>query len=188
MPRTTLVVCVLAAALLVPCVAGAAQTPTLGELALKEQARRKALKDAAGKMITPAGKIITNDDLPRGVTPPPPQAPVPAVQGAADDKAAATPEEPPKDEAWWKQRISQVREELRRNEMFADALQTRINSLTNDFAMRDDPYQRAAIAERRSKAVLELDRVKADVELNRTKIAAIEDEARRAGVPPGWLR
>ena len=32
--------------------------------------------------------------------------------------------------------------------MFAEALQTRINSLTNDFSSRDDPYQRARIARR----------------------------------------
>jgi hypothetical protein len=67
-------------------------------------------------------------------------------------------------------------------------LQTRVNSLTTDFSGRDDPYQRAKIAEERSKAILELDRVKADVESNRKKIGDIEDEARRAGVPPGWLR
>jgi len=179
MPRTALLVAALAAALLAPCVVHA-QTPTLGELALKEQARRKALK--------PAGKVLTNDDLPRGVAPRPSTPVAPAAQAAADDTAMDKPEEPPKDEAWWKQRIVQVREELRRNEMFADALQTRINSLTGDFTMRDDPYQRAQIAEQRSKAILELDRVKADVELNRKKIADIEDEARRAGVPPGWLR
>ena len=43
--------------------------------------------------------------------------------------------------------------------MFADALQTRINSLTNDFSARDDPYQRARIAEDRQKAMAEMDRV-----------------------------
>jgi hypothetical protein len=84
--------------------------------------------------------------------------------------------------------MSQAREELRRNEMFAEALQTRINSLTNDFSMRDDPYQRAKVAEERSKAILEMDRVKADIESNRKAIAGIEEDARRAGVPPGWLR
>jgi hypothetical protein len=187
MIQKTVLSAVLAAALLAPGVARAQQTPTLGELALKEQERRKALKVAAGK-------VVTNHDVPRGTVP------APAAAGSATEaKAAAKPEdtkpedpakpaEPARDEAWWKARVAQVREELRRNEMFADALQTRINSLTNDFAARDDPYQRARVAEDRSKAVLEMDRVKADLELNRKKIAEIEDEARRAGVPAGWLR
>ena len=173
---------VLAVALLAPSVARAQQTPTLGQLAIKEQERRKALKAA--------GKVVTNDDVPRGAAP---AAPAAAPEKAAGKPAEAPgeparPGEPVKDEAWWKQRVSQVREELRRNEMFADALQTRINSLANDFASRDDPYQRAEIAQERVKAIAELDRVKADLDAGRKRIADIEEEARRAGVPPGWLR
>jgi hypothetical protein len=174
---------VLGAVLLTGPSVRAQQTPTLGELALKEQARRKAIQ-ASG-----AAKVLTNQDLPRGI---PPAVPVQGAPGAPGAKPAtdpaAKPEEPPKDEAWWKQRITQEREALRRNEMFADALQTRINSLTNDFASRDDPYQRAVIAEDRAKAVLELDRVKGEIEQTQKKIADIEEEARKAGVPPGWLR
>lgn len=177
---------VLGAAILSGIPVRAQQTPTLGELALKEQARRKALKASGG------GKVLTNDDLPRGAVPVPaaPDAAVPATAAGARAEAEkpATPEEPPKDEAWWKQRMTQEREALRRNEMFAEALQTRINSLTNDFTARDDPFQRARIAEDRAKAILELDRVTAEADLTRKNMAAIEEEARRAGVPPGWLR
>jgi len=172
---------VLVALLGAPAATYAQQSPPLGEIARKEQERRKALK-------APAAKVLTNQDLPRGATPAPPPAAVDAPPQPAADKPADKPEEPPKDEAWWRQRISQVREELRRNEMFGEALQTRVNSLTSDFSGRDDPYQRAKIGEDRAKAILELERVKADVESNRKKIADIEEEARRAGVPPGWLR
>ena len=179
MPKTFLVAVALAAELLVPRVARAEQAPTLADIALKEQARREMLK-AAG------GKVLTNDDLPRGAAKPAPVAP--AAPAAASDKSADKPQEAPKDQASWKQRVDQVREELRRNEMFAEALQTRINALVADFTTRDDPYQRAQIAEQRSTAVRELDRVKADIDLNRKTIAEIEDEARRAGVPAGWLR
>jgi hypothetical protein len=184
MPTKSVLAIVLGAVLLAGPVARAQQGPTLGELALKEEERRKALK-ASG-----TGKVVTNQDLPRGVAPTPP---APDATGAAKADAGKiektdTPEEPAKDEAWWKQRMNAEREALRRNEMFADALQTRINSLTNDFASRDDPYQRARISEDRAKAVFELDRVKAEVELTRKKISDIEEEARKAGVAPGWLR
>lgn len=182
MTSRLLLTSVLGVALLAPSAARAQQTPTLGQLAIKEQERRKALKAA--------GKVVTNDDVPRGAAP---AAPAAAPEKAAGKPAEAPgeparPGEPVKDEAWWKQRVSQVREELRRNEMFADALQTRINSLANDFASRDDPYQRAEIAQERVKAIAELDRVKADLDAGRKRIADIEEEARRAGVPPGWLR
>ena len=174
---------ILGVALLVPAATSAGQNPTLGELALKEQERRKALK-ASG-----AGKVVTNGDLPRGTIPP---APAPGTAAPATTKPETekpdTPGEPPKDEAWWKARMTQEREALRRNEMFAEALQTRINSLTSDFSSRDDPYQRAQISEERVKAIQELDRLKTEVQLSKRKLADIEEEARKAGVPPGWLR
>ena len=178
MKRTRVLTCVLAAALLAPAVARAQSTPTLGELAKKEQERRKTLKAA--------GKVVTDKDVPRAApAPPPAAAAVPADKTAAP---ADKPQEPVKDEAYWRQRMATVREELRRNEMFAEALQTRINSLTADFSARDDPYQRAEIAQERAKAVAERDRVKVDIDATKKAIAEIEEEARRAGVPPGWLR
>ena len=158
----------------------AQQTPTLGQLALKEQERRKALK-ASGKVLA---------DLPKAPATPAPQA-APAIpkDPAAEEKPGdKDKKEEPKDEAWWRQRMSPAREELRRSEMFAEALQTRINSLSNDFAARDDPYQRARVAEDRQKALAEMDRVRTDVQDQKKKIADIEEEARQAGVPPGWVR
>jgi HAMP domain-containing protein len=165
-----------------------AQTPTLAELAKREEARRKA--------VTAPARIVTNDDVPKGAAPRPgapageEKAAKPDAKPAAgaDDKSAQKPDEPVKDAAWWQKRISTVRDELRRNEMFVDAMQTRINSLSADFAARDDPYQRARVGEERTRAITEMDRVKAEIEEQKKKIAEIEDEARRAGVPPGWLR
>ena len=166
-------------------------TPTLGELAKKEQERRKALKTE--------GKVLTKEDLPVATPTPVPPAGAPATQpastapakstteAAGEQKATQKPEEE-KGEAWWRQRMTQARDELRRNEMFAEALQTRINALTTDFASRDDPYQRARIGEDRGKAMAELDRVRSEIELQKKKIGEIEEEARRASVPPGWLR
>lgn len=173
-----------AGAVLVMACVGVAQTqgqsPSLAELARKEQERRKTVK-------TPA-KVITKKDLPPAAqNPPPPAAPAPAATKIDESKP---PENKPdeKDETWWKNRINQVREELRRNEMFAEALQTRINSLSSDFVNRDDPFQRAKIGEDRDKALAELSRVKAEIVNSKKHIEDIEEEARKAGVPPGWLR
>ena len=163
------------------------QTPSLGDLARKEQERRKGQKTT--------GKVYTKKDLPPSPPAPPPSAaPAPA---AATDETKAQEKKPgeeagekkdEKDETWWKNRINQVREELRRNEMFAEALQTRINSLSTDFVNRDDPFQRAKIGEDRDKAIAELARVKGEIDRGKKQIVDIEEEARKAGVPPGWLR
>ena len=161
--------------LLACAVTAVAQTPTLGEIAQKEQERRKAAKQPA--------KVYTNDDLKNGGLPsaPPPadarsatdaahgspteSAPAPDAQkdgkaapaGAAKKEADATDA---KDETAWRGRISEARDDLRRNEVFAEALQSRINALTTDFAARDNPIQRSQIADERQKALAELDRVK----------------------------
>jgi hypothetical protein len=190
MTRRLLLVPALVVALLAPAIAYAQATPTLGELARKEEERRKALKAASTV-------VLTDRDVPRATTPPAPAAPAgdapgekpaEAPGGKPAEPAGEKAQEPVKDEAWWKERITRAREELRRNEMFADALQTRINAFATDFASQDDPYRRAEIAQQRATAIAELDRVKVDLDANRKAMAAIEEEARRASVPPGWLR
>jgi hypothetical protein len=158
--------------------------PSLVELARKELERRKRVKVPS--------RVFTDKEV-RAMLPKPP-APVAEVPPAVPIPPAAAPEGPAKtpeetrDEAWWRARVSTVREEIRRNEMFAEALQSRINALATDVANRDDPFQRLKIADDRQKALMELERVQADSERLKKQLADIEEEARQAGVPPGWLR
>ena len=93
-----------------------------------------------------------------------------------------------KDQKYWAGRMKALQEEQQRDKLFAESLQSRINGLTAEFVNRDDPYQRAKVAKDRDDATKELDRVKKAI-VDRTKaIADLEEEARRAGVPAGWLR
>jgi hypothetical protein len=180
--------------LAVPAASALAQTPSLGEVARKEAERRKALP--------PSGKVYTNKDLPPSAQKPAPSSgagtettiPLDPVAAATGDKPAdakaeadAKPGEE-KNQAWWAGRISAAREAVRRNEMFAEALQTRINSLNRDFTSRDNPAQRSEIGRDRAEALSELARVKQDVVKGKQAIADIEEEARKASVPAGWLR
>jgi hypothetical protein len=172
------------------------QTPPLAEVAKKEAERRKGIKETQ--------KVITTKDLPESArkpkTPPATEMGAPATAagqpaaaggGEAESQkpaAAAADSSTAKNEGYWRTRITQAREAVRRSEMFAEALQSRINALTTDFVNRDNPIQRAQIGEERQKALEELARVKSDIEQNRKLVDDIEEEARKAGVPPGWLR
>ena len=157
---------------------------SLGDLARKEAERRKT--------SPPAAKTYTNEDLKRL----PPITPVSQTEPTKVEDAAkpvpakgeAKDGEPAKDDKYWRGRINAAKEEVRRNEAFRDALQSRINGLSADFTARDDPFQRAKIADDRQKAVAELARVTSEIEKATKSIGDIEEEARRAGVPPGWLR
>lgn len=179
-----------AALALVVCVpvAAAYAQPSLAELAKKEQERRKAVKTE--------GKVYSNKDLPVSAAPAsttaaplPPPTPTPAEAKPAESPKAESPKiDEQKTEAWWRTRMAQAREALRRAEIFAEALQTRINGLSNDASNRDDPYQRVKIGEDRQKAVAELARVTAEAAQAKKEIADIEEEARQGGLPPGWIR
>jgi len=167
---------------------------SLAEVARAEKARRQALKTT--------GKRYTNADLARYVARErasiPPAAPA-ALRGEPEPlgdeptpPAATQPPpadaEPVKDEAWWRARITEARARLERSRLFLEALQSRVNALTNDFYARDDPAQRAVIEQERNRALAETERVGQDVEEQGRAIAEIEEAARQAGVPPGWLR
>ncbi len=174
--------------------AGQGQTPasqTLVDVAKAEEARRKSVRKPA--------KVYTNSDLKGDHTsavPPPPATAAPPVEPAAGDATPAinvpggtAPAAPPvRDQAYWSGRISAARTALERSRLFADALQSRINALATDFVNRDDPAQRAKIEGDRKTALAELDRVTKAMDAQQKEIAAIEDDARRAGVPSGWLR
>ena len=178
--------------------AAAAPAQSLADVARQEQERRKNVKEPS--------KVYTNEDLNKyPANPPPPDQKTaqdkPAANStgaakpdaakpaaAAGEKPAPAPDAPVRDEQYWRGRITSARDALARSETFRDALQSRINVLTTDFVNRDDPAQRAAIAFDRQKSLAELDRVQADIQSQTKQIADIEEEARRAGVPPGWLR
>ena len=177
--------------------AGAASAQSLADVARQEEARRKT--------ITTSGKVYTNDALrpapaSTGAIPAPPPAPsVPAAEPRAPSADApdadtptlidpAEPDGAPRTEADWRTRVTDAREALARAQIFADALQSRINVLAADFVNRDDPAQRDVVAAERQKALAELDRVKQEIQEQEEAIIAIQEEARRAGVPAGWVR
>jgi hypothetical protein len=176
----------------------------LADVAKQEESRRQNVKQEAKKDTGREGsKVFTNKDL-RGApasstaeaskaSGPPAQSasakPAPstaaASEPAADGKAAKGEV---KDEAYWRKRAQSLRDQLERDRTLADALQSRVNGLTADFTGRDDPAQRAKIGADRQKALVELDRMQAAVSAGTKAIADLDEEARRAGVPPGWLR
>ena len=173
--------------------AAASPAQSLADVARKEEARRKNVPES--------GKVYTNKDLkpvPQAAPPAAPEVkadqpkadekPVAQTDEPADDKAAPAKPEPAKDQAYWSGRLKALREQLARDETYMAAMQSRINGLTTDFINRDDPVQKRALEQDRIKAIAELDRLKQAVPNDKKAIDNLLEEARRAGVPPGWLR
>ena len=171
---------------------------TLAEVARQEEARRKAV-EAKGQ-----AKVYTNKDLRGGESPKAAPAPAaPAASGgepAAGQAEGASPTTPApaaeagqgasqqQDEKYWRSKIAEARNQLAQAQVLVPALESRVNALMTDFVNRDDPVQRQQIAQDRQKALDELDRQKKEVERLTKEISKIQEEARKAGVPAGWLR
>jgi hypothetical protein len=170
---------------------------SLADVARKEGERRKEVKEPP--------KIFTNDDLPgRG---PASSASSPAAPAASDakDKPAADAKDgkaadaktdaksddkavPVKDQKFWSDGHKALVDKLERDKLLADAMQTRVSALSTDFVNRDDPAQRNVIAQDRQKALDELAALKKGIADDTKAVADFEEDARKAGVPAGWLR
>ena len=182
---------------------GSASAQSLADVAQKESERRQS---------TATGKSYSNRDLkptpqatPDAADQAAPVAPAPtdAVDaasspekaGAATDSASDSKSEAAdgktsdvKDEAYWSKRMAELRDRLDRDQTFMQALQSRVDALTSDFVNRDDPAQRGQIAGDRQKTLAELERLRKAIDADKRSIPDLEEEARRSGVPAGWLR
>ena len=187
-------------ALLVAASMTAAASPlwaqSLADLSKSEEERRKT--------ITAPAKVYTKDDLKA--------SPMPAADDAAADPAAAPaaggdaakgaaagsdkgakpadvkPADGAKDQAYWAGKAKDLHAQLDRDRSYADALQSRINALNTDFANRSDPAQRALVEQDRDKALAEAERLSQAIVNDQKALSDLDEEARQAGVPPGWLR
>jgi hypothetical protein len=181
---------VLVAILLSVGIAAPLAAQTLADVARQEQERRKAIKKPA--------KVLTNQDLraATGTAPPATTETTPATgttPPAADGQKPAAdaekkPEEPAKDQAYWSGRWKDLQTQISRNETFAVALQSRINALANEYTNQGDGVRQQAIAVDRQKTIDELNRVTKQIADDKKAIATLQEDARRAGVPAGWLR
>ena len=171
------------------------QAQALGDVARKEEVRRKDIKAPA--------KVYTNKDLGPPGPEPSTASSSPAAPAEAGKDAAKAPDDgdkgkekgkdkdkdtPQKDQAYWSGRRKELQTKLDSDQTLTEAVQSRINALTADFSSRADPVQRAGIERDRLKAIGELDRLRKSVQEGKKALTDLDDDARKAGVPPGWLR
>ena len=158
---------------------------SLADVAAAEAARRKTVKTA--------GKVYTNEDL--GNTPaasPALSQPATSSDAKPADPAAKPdekkPVDPTKTEKYWKDRAATIQQSLSRNKLLLEALQTQVNGMNAEFMNTDDPGQRDLLQVRLQRATGELQRVQQDIEKQTKAAADLQEEARKSGVPAGWVR
>jgi hypothetical protein len=172
---------------------GVARSQSLADVARQEEERRKAIK-------TPS-KVYTDNDLRRYpvTTPPETSAPDQTKAAAAGGQVTAKTENavaqakdatPSIDqgEEHWRKLIMEARSALARSSTYLEALQSRVNTLTAEFYAREDSAQRGGIWVQRTRVVDDMERLKRDMTDQEKAIAKIEEDARKANIPPGWIR
>jgi hypothetical protein len=181
--RNQLLLSTIAAALLVSTTARA---QSLADVAAAEAKRRKAQ--------TRPTKVYTNDNL----TGTPDAASVAPGFSGADEKTPVapglsradekTPADEKKTESYWKNRASTIQQSLARHKVLMEAMQSRINALNAEALGADDPGRHATLQTNLTTAVGEMERLKQETEKLNQDWATTQEEARRANIPPGWLR
>ena len=171
----------------------AAPSRSLSDVSQRESVRRK--------MTTKSSLVLTNIGQPLeiplvGATTQPQaaqatDATTATTAGASDATTGAKPEAKPeakKDEAYWKTRMTEARQAVDRNQAEADKLQSRINVLQRDVVNEDNPMKQSQYRQELQLAMKQLDQTKQQIETGRRAVEAVQEEARRASVPAGWVR
>jgi hypothetical protein len=174
---------------------------------LADASRREALRR---QLVPKATRSLSNQDLPTvppetvtvmsgGATGEAAQAAAAAAAAAADedgvkpatqDAAGQKPAEgdAKRDEAWWRDRIAKARATLAAQQKKVADLQLKIDLLTTQAVNRDNPVQQNKLWTDRQVALKDFEAAQAQVAVDQKAIVDIQEEARRAGVPPGWIR
>lgn len=178
--RPLFLVTMLAACL---CVVVPSAEQSLADVARNAESARNA---SAGR---PRAKVYTNKDLsavdhmPPAPTPPKSS---PSVSEAAPSDSQGLPDV--KSEAYWRDRMRPLRERLENVRALADDTKRRAETLMRSAdrcfmigVVCADYTESLRLTEEHKTLVAAVQHVERDV-------AALEEEARRAGVPTGWVR
>jgi hypothetical protein len=179
-----------------PATAPASPAPAASDAKRDKSLGAAAAKRAPGKKKAPP-KVLTNDDLDKARQG---DAAVSVLAGdGADPGSEGNPVtsselEPadsiPRDEATWRQRADAVRMRISQAEAEVTQGEQRLTELRNDL-MPEDPMNpfRQQTRDAEIKAQTErLEAARAELAAARQSMSDLEDEARRASIPPGWLR
>jgi hypothetical protein len=159
---------------------------------------KAAKKEKERRAKTEAKKTLTNQDI-EDIRKKQPSSGIETA--AVEDETAGTDEsktastakkeqvDPTQTEEYWRARKQEVNSRVSEAQTRVEQLQSEINSLTQAFyAEGDGVAQRPLIETERIERIKELEAAKEALQNARAESEGLEDEARRAGALPGWLR
>ena len=177
---------------LLVCATAAAQTD-LGAAAAKERERRKALAASPSPAFTnddlasekQAAKEAAKEGGKPGEKPKPkPQpAPTPLPTATSDDSAQRRAQE-----AGWRARAQRARQVVDQTAARVTTLEQQVARVAGETMASTDTNQILRLRAQREALENQLKDAREASRIAVEQLANVEEEARRAGVPPGWIR
>lgn len=183
--RDALATCYLRGLLAAVLAAGSASAQSMSDASQKERERREKLKGKGERAA-----VVTSDDLKanKGSLANDPQAATAASAppGAVPARAPRATPEPDRQasEEEWRQRFSLAREQVEKWQKHYDYWNAQYLA-PNEYFVDENGKKLVGSAENLRKLIAE---AKANLDSAKAALAALEEQARRENVPPGWLR
>lgn len=156
-------------------------TFTRPAVSLPDAAWRESLRRA---VVGAPVAVITLASLPPSSASTSSGAPTPTADVGPESRSA----EDAVGESWWRARMAAARAQVSQARERLDQVDGRLAALTRDVVAMDDPVQRERLQQDRQRALLEREDATTAVAQAEAGVALVEEAARRAGVPPGWIR
>ncbi len=184
----TCIACLAIAALLATLAAPlSGQSLNLVELKKKEEERRKkaegskySVSDENLKSIDVKSKKYSFIQLE--------ESDVEDDSQAAQPPAGTDPADETRTEAFWRNQKNEIEERIAFLEQSAEEQQLQLNQLWTDFYLTDSFIQQNEMRARIDQLTQQLETSRLNLERARKELADLQERARRAGIPPGWLR
>jgi DNA repair exonuclease SbcCD ATPase subunit len=110
-------------------------------------------------------------------------------EGAESPEAATTETDKSNDEAYWKDKYKDAADHVQEAEQKIQKLQDEMNALKIAFYAEEDGVAgRPKINSEIEKQFDQIEVAKKDLETAKQQLEDLEEDARKAGVPPGWVR
>jgi len=180
----------LAAALVALLVAAPAAAQSLAEAAKREKQRREKVEKSA----QPAAKSYTDTDLkaPRGATATEGAPPTQGTSASGSSQSSGEQGEDTGAEEQWRSRAAEHRKRVSDAEQRIQELKVALERARVD---REPPGANVMDPFREQTRQAEIGRLQSQISIAesrlqraRQELAEFEEEARRAGIPPGWVR
>ena len=146
-------------------------------VSLADAAWREAIRR---EVVGPPVAAYTNATLP---------AEAESIEPAPDTSAPPSPPTAGEtDEAAWRRRVRQLADAIEQNLSIIAETEARLALLETQAVSRDDPAQQAALRQQARQARESLTGLRRKVTAGQQALSNLLEDARRLGVPPGWLR